>query len=565
MTDQRKAIAPEWDVIVVGAGAAGMAAACVAAAEGCSVLLLEQAEVVGGTTAISGGMVWIAGNQKVAAATSADTLAAARTYLAATVPAGEPTRLEAYLEHGNQAIAYLEAHTKLRFQPVATYPDYYPDLPGATLGSRVLEPVPFDARALGANFRRLRAPLPEFMLLGGMMISRQDIPHLRRVTRSCRSALHVAKLLLRYGWQRLGAPRGTTLYLGNALAARLYLSALELGVSVHTDVAVERLLAQDGRIVGLEALHEGRSVHIAARRGVVLSTGGLSHAAGLRAGFVPAAAGQLSASVRPEHGQHGAQLALAVGAGMSAPTQDGAFWVPASTFSRADASVCVFPHTVTDRAKPGLIAVGADARRFVNEAVSYHEFVRAQLAHADRAIPAFLLCDSRFLWKYGLGRIKPFAWSLKEALDDGYLTRANSVAELAQQLSLNADALQATLAEYNQGARHGQDPLFGRGGNAYQRHLGDAEQVPNPCVAPIEAAPFYAVRVWPADLGMSSGIRTDAHARVLTAQGQPIAGLYACGNDMASVMQGAYPGPGITLGPALTFAYLAARHLAAAQ
>ena len=552
-----------WDVIVVGAGAAGMTAACVAAAEGRSVLLLEQASVVGGTTAISGGMVWIPANHKAAAGNHPDSLEAARAYLAATVPSAAPERLNAFLAHGDQAVQYLEAHTALRLQPVSTYPDYYPDLPGATLGGRVLEPEPFDARVLGAAFNILRAPLPEFTLIGGMMISRQDIPHLRRMTRSWRSALHVAGLLSRYALQRLSARRGTTLYLGNALAGRLLQSTLQLGVCLRTGITVERLVNEDGRICGVEVSTQGVMKLIRARQGVILSTGGLSHGGDLRARFVPTAAGTLSASVKSGTSARGAQLALDAGGRLSELTEEGAFWVPASTFTRRDGSQGVFPHTVTDRSKPGLIAVGSHGKRFVNEAVSYHEFVRAQLANAETAVPAFLLCDSRFLWKYGLGRIKPFtfSWSVSAALKEGYLKRATNLKDLAVQLGIPPDALRLTVEHYNTHASQGKDPEFGRGSNAYQRHLGDADQTPNPCVAPIQTGPFYAVKVWPADLGMSAGIVTDDHARVLGPDDAPIPGLYACGNDMASVMEGAYPGPGITLGPALTFAYLAARHL----
>ena len=552
-----------WDVIVVGAGAAGMTAACVAAAEGRSVLLLEQASVVGGTTAISGGMVWIPANHKAAAGNHPDSLEAARAYLAATVPSAAPERLNAFLAHGDQAVQYLEAHTALRLQPVSTYPDYYPDLPGATLGGRVLEPEPFDAKVLGEAFNLLRAPLPEFTLIGGMMISRQDIPHLRRMSRSWRSALHVAGLLSRYALQRLSARRGTSLYLGNALAGRLLHSTLQLGVCLRTGIAVERLSNEDGRICGVEVSIQGVMKLIRARKGVILSTGGLSHGGDLRARFVPTAAGTLSASVKSGTSARGAQLALDAGGRLSELTEEGAFWVPASTFTRRDGSQGVFPHTVTDRSKPGLIAVGSNGKRFANEAVSYHEFVRAQLANAETAVPAFLLCDSRFLWKYGLGRIKPFtfSWSVSAALKEGYLKRATNIKDLAVQLGIAPDALRLTVEHYNTHASQGKDPEFGRGSNAYQRHLGDVDQTPNACVAPIQTGPFYAVKVWPADLGMSAGIVTDDHARVLGPNEAPIPGLYACGNDMASVMEGAYPGPGITLGPALTFAYLAARHL----
>ena len=242
-----------WDVIVVGAGAAGLAAACKAAMDGASVLLLEQADVIGGTTAVSGGMIWIPANAKMAAIGQSDTLDNARSYLEAVLPPGDRQRLNAFLSWGDEAVRDLEARTALRLQPVITYPDYYPDLPGATSGGRVLEPVPFDASTLGTKLRMLREPLGEFMLFGGMMISRQDIPHLRKFFRSFRSALHVTKLLLRYGLQRLSAPRGTTLYLGNALAARLLRSALDLGVAVRTGQTVGRLMANaGGRVIGVE-------------------------------------------------------------------------------------------------------------------------------------------------------------------------------------------------------------------------------------------------------------------------------------------------------------------------
>jgi len=560
------AVAPQeaYDAVVVGAGAGGLAAACTAAMNGCSVLLVEQADIVGGTTAISGGMVWLPLNHKMAEAQRPDSVEAARAYLDATVPGGERARLEAFLAHGDEALRDLEAHTSLRLQPVLTYPDYYPDLPGATAGGRVLEPTPFDARALGPAFALVRRPLPEFMLFGGMMISRADIPHLRRATKSLRSAARAAQLVLQYARQRLSAPRGTSLYLGNALVARLLKSALDLKVRIETGVTLEAL-GKDarGRVAIVELSGRGGRRRVMARRGVVLATGGLSHDPDLRRQFVPTAAGDLSATVSPRRAPRGARIAAAAGAALSQATQEGAFWVPASTFPRKDGSAALFPHTVTDRAKPGLIAVDSNGRRFVNEAVSYHEFVRAQLRNANSAIPAWLICDRKFLWRYGLGKVRPFAASVEADVSSGYLKRAASIAELAREIGAPAAALADTIAEFNRHAEKGEDPAFGRGRDIYQRSLGDADHTPNPCVAPIAQAPFYAVAVTPADLGMSAGIATDAEARVLTADGAPIPGLYACGNDMASIMEGAYPGPGITLGPALVFGWIAGRHLAA--
>jgi succinate dehydrogenase/fumarate reductase flavoprotein subunit len=556
--------AESWDVVVVGGGAGGLTAACTAAAYGASVLLLEQADVVGGTTAISGGMVWMPGNAKAAEIGKPDNLEAARTYLAATVQTRNLQRLDAFLSWSREAVQDLEARTSLRLQPVPTYPDYYPDLPGATSGGRVLEPVPFDATALGEHFTLLRGPLPEFMLFGGMMISRQDIPHLRKASSSVASFLHVAKLLLRYGAERLRAHRGTTLYLGNALAGRLLKSALDLSVTIRTGVSADGLVTgADGRVTGVTVGHGDLSTTITARRGVVLATGGLSHGGEQRRAYVPDVAGTLTAAVDPGRAPRGARLAADLGARMTEPTEQGAFWVPASTFTRRDGTRGIFPHTVTDRAKPGLIAVGRNGRRFVNEAVSYHEFVRAQLASGGQAIPAWLICDSTFLWKYGLGKVKPFTRALGPDLASGYLKRGDTLAALADAIGVPAAAFVDAVETFNRGARLGEDPEFGRGGDVYQRHLGDADRRPNPCVAPIERGPFYAVAVRPADLGMSAGLVTDTLARVLREDGTVIPGLYACGNDMASVMEGAYPGPGITLGPALTFGWLAGRSAAA--
>lgn len=555
------------DLIVVGSGAAGLSAACTAAALGRRVLLLEQASLVGGTSAISGGMVWIPANHHLREAGLTDSLDDARTYLRHVLPPGAADHpvLGRFLQRGDEALRFLETHTALQLQPVRRYPDYEPSQPGATLGGRVLEPVPFDGRVLGEDFALLRPPLPEFLLFGGMMVHRADIPHLRRVGRSWRSTWHVARLLARHARERLHAPRGTTLHLGNALVARLFKSARDLEVDLRLGTPVTRLLAEAGRVCGAEFSQRGVRCGVLSRGGVVLACGGISHDRLLRAAHLPPLAGSLSATVQAGEASSGAELARAFGAMLSRDGQRQALWVPASRFTRADGSAGVYPHTVGERAKPGLIAVDQDGRRFVNEARSYHAFVQAQLAAGPRAVPAWLVCDRRFLWRYGLGCVKPFALSLGPWLASGYLRRAATLEGLAQALGIPAAALQDTVRVTNEDARRGEDSRFGRGSDAYQRHLGDADHTPNPCVAPIEHAPFFAVEVWPADLGMAAGLVTDGDARVLSADGRPIDGLYACGNDMQSVMGGAYPGPGITLGPALVFGHLAGRHAASAM
>jgi succinate dehydrogenase/fumarate reductase flavoprotein subunit len=217
---------------------------------------------------------------------------------------------------------------------------------------------------------------------------------------------------------------------------------------------------------------------------------------------------------------------------------------------------------VTDRGKPGVIAVDARGQRFTNEAVSYHEFVKAMFR--ARAIPAFLMCDRHAMWTYGLGAVRPFTLSLRAYTESGYLARASSIRALAEALGIDPAGLEATVLRYNEDARGGVDREFNKGGNAYGKYVGDADHRPNPCMAPIERSPFFAVALYPGDLGTCAGLRTNAHAQVLDGAGEPIAGLYACGNDMSSIMNGAYPGPGTTLGPALTFGYIAGRHLARA-
>jgi FAD binding domain len=295
----------------------------------------------------------------------------------------------------------------------------------------------------------------------------------------------------------------------------------------------------------------------------VLAAGGFSHDRQLREQFFPGGAGPVSAAAPAGTGD-GLHVAMAAGATMTTRVASPAYWVPASLFRRADGSEGVFPHTVTDRAKPGVIAVNASGKRFVNEAMSYHEFVLAMLRDGnDTANRSFyLLCDRHFLWSYGLGRIRPFTLHLKRYIRSGELIEARSFDALADLIGVEKSALATTLDHYNAHARAGLDPEFGRGCNIYQRHLGDPGHSPNPCVAPIEQPPFYALKIHPADLGTAIGLTTDRHARVLRKDGSAIAGLYACGNDMGSIMNGNYPGPGITLGPALTFGYIAGRHLA---
>lgn len=556
-----------YDVIVLGAGAGGMAAAVVAATEGLKTLVLEKTGFVGGTMAVSGGMVWAPNNAKMAAVGLPDTPEDAQTYLDATTgPGGGENGADlrrTFLREAPGAIDYFDRKTHVHLVPLPFYPDYYPDEPGATLGGRVMEPVAFDARELGAAFKILRPPLPEFTLLGGMMVARPDIVHFRGVFRSLASTLRVARVVFSYAMQRISLHRGANLVLGNALAGRLLKSLLALEVPVRLNTTTRRLVEDGGRITGVEIETPSGPRTITARRGVVLAAGGFSHNAELRARLLPVEAGMHSAAAEGDSGD-GLNLALAVGGTIPDDNDSNAFWAPVSRFTRADGAAGVYPHTVTDRGKPGMLAVNQQGRRFTNESNSYHDFVQAMFRSHNQSptIPAHLICDRLSLWRYGLGAVKPMCLRLAPYLRSGYLISAPTLAELAQKLGVDPAAVGETVATYNADARRGEDTAFGRGSNAYHKYVGDPANEPNPCMRPVERPPFYAVTLYPADLGTAAGVRTSGAGEVLNGDGAPIAGLYACGADMNSVMGGAYPGPGITLGPALVFGYLAAMHMA---
>ena len=552
----------EVDLVVLGAGAGGMTAALAGSLLGLEVELIEKADAVGGATAISAGSVWVPNTHH--APPGSDSQEKARRYLRAAV--GErlrPELCEAFLAAGPEMVRFLEERSDVRLRAYSHHPDYLADLEGATLSGRVLEAVPFDGRRLGRAFRLLRDPLPEFTLFGGMMVDRTDIGHLLNATRAWPSLRHAAALLGRYGMDRLRARRGMRLVMGNALAGRLLFSLLQRGVPIRTGARVSGLIERQGRIEGVRIATAAGERRLLARRGVVLATGGFSHHPQLRATLLPQPTAEHSPLPATASGD-GADLGRAAGGRLGEGHAATSFWAPVSTRLRADGGRAVFPHFVLDRGKPGLIAVDSSGRRFVNEALPYHLFGLAiYAAHRVRpAIPCFFVCDAPFIHKYGLGMVRPRGMGLAAALADGYVTRADTLAGLAAALGVDAAELQSSVERNNAFARDGVDADFGKGSNAYQRNLGDPAHGPNPCLGPISTAPFHAIRVHPGDIGASVGLVTDGEARVLREDGAPVPGLYAVGNDMDSMMAGVYPGPGVTIGPAMTFGYIAARHAA---
>ena len=442
----------------------------------------------------------------------------------------------------------------------AKHPDYLSEVEGSTLAGRALEPLPFDGRLLGGLFPLVRPPIPEFTVLGGMMVDRTDINHLLSITRSWRSFRHATRLLLRHARDRLSHPRGTRLVMGNALVARfLHSLSARSNVTLALSTSVEALPREGGRVVAVTLGQGGRTQRIAVRRGVVLASGGFNRHPQRRAELLPGADLAWCPGA-PGHTGAAQDLALAAGARLGSGGAAHAFWAPVSLRQRPDGTTAVFPHFVMDRAKPGMVTVDRTGRRFVNESTTYHRIGHAMRADPQQRVPAFLVCDADALRRHGLGMVRPGGKGLAPFLADGYLVEARSLDELAGKLRIDPAGLKATVAAMNGYAAAGLDPEFGRGTTDYERHMGDASfGGANPNLGPIASAPFYAVRLFPGDIGAATGLVTDDHARVLGEDDRPIAGLYACGNDMQSVMGGVYPGPGITIGPGLVFAYIAIR------
>jgi len=553
------------DVLVVGTGAGGLAAALSAAAEGLSVLVVEKTDRVGGSTAISGGAIWAPNNAQSSRVGHPDSPARARAYMRAVVADATPQHLQdAFLDAAPAMVDWFERHTELRLAGRTYSPDYYPDREGAALGGRSLDPLMFDGRLLGRHFRELRDPLPEFMVLGGLMVTMTDAKHLLAATRSFTSWREGMKLVLRYFGDRLsGYHRGTRLVLGNALAARLFKSVLDRRIPYWLNSPLRELVRENGRVIGAVVEREGQAVRVSVRRGVVLATGGCPWHAQQRARHFPQPTGPWSMSPAGNAGD-GIAIAQAAGAALGGGQVNPAFWAPVSILKRPDGGETRYPHLVWDRAKPGLMAVNGAGERFVNESASYHDFVVGMYASHQRVptVPAHLICDADFMERWGLGLALPGGRPREHLVRAGYLYRADTLAELATQLDLPEQALVQSTERFNRWAELGRDEDFGKGGTEYNRYLGDPEHRPNPCLGPLSRGPFYAVKVYAGDIGTALGIACNGQAQALDADGRPIPGLYMAGNDMHSVMGGQYPAPGITLGPALTFGWIAGRHLA---
>lgn len=555
------------DVLVIGSGAGGLSTAVTAKKHGLDVIVVEKEPVFGGTTAFSGGVLWAPGchyNQK---ANPEDNRAAVETYLRAeTGNFYDADAVKVFLDAAPAAIDWFEKETSVKFVPTL-YPDYHPTQPGGVTIGRSILAAPFDIRELGKDMARLRPPLETITFIGMMFnSSNADLKHFFNATKSLTSFVYVAKRLAVHLKELALYGRGTNVTSGNALAARLAKSALDLGIPIHTDTPAQGLVTDDsGCVTGARVRMGGAEITISARRGVVLAAGGFPHDIERISRAYPhlKGGGEHVSPVPAGNTGDGVKLAESVGGDAPLRFTGTSAWMPVSKAPLPGGRTGVFPHLL-DRYKPGIIGVLKNGKRFCNESESYHD-VGAAMIEACKGQPEtamWLICDHATIGKYGLGFVKPSPMPRGRFIARGYLKKGETLADLARACGIDAVGLEATVAEYNIGAVKGEDRQFGRGTTAFNRYLADPSVAPNPCVAPVGKGPYYAIKVLMGDLGTFDGIRTTPLGAVLTRDDAVIPGLFAVGNDRASIMGGNYPGAGITLGPIMTFGWVTGRHLA---
>lgn len=546
----------EVDVVVVGAGGAGMSAALAAGHHGLDTILVEKSAYFGGSTARSGGGVWIPGNYALreAGQVDADDAERSRLYLDSIVGDVVPkSRRDTYLQRGPEVLEFLREHTPVRFRWVPEYADYHPEAPGGRPRGRSVEPLPLDARLLGDELARLH---PQYTKApANLIVTQADFRKISLGLRTVRGPLTMLKVMLR---RLLAVVLGRRMYaMGNAIAIGLRKGLMDAGVPVHYETELSGLVIEDGRVVGVRVLRDGTEHEVRARRGVVLGSGGFERNLEMREKYQPQPT-SIEWTTGSEFNTGGGILA-GIAAGAATDLLDDAWWGPTIPLPSGP-WFCL-----AERNLPGSIIVNQAGRRFMNEALPYVEATHAIYegeASGVGHVPSWMIVDQRYRNRYlfaGLAPRQPFPGRWYK---HGTVRRGDTLEELAAQIEVPADALVETVARFNGFAASGVDEDHHRGESAYDRYYSDPTVKPNPSLHAIDQGPFYAVKIVPGDLGTKGGLVTDPQARVLRPDGSPIPGLYAAGNVSAAVMGRTYAGPGATIGPALVFGYLAVEHLA---
>lgn len=567
MNGRPSSAAHEYDVIVVGSGGGAMLAACRAADKGMTVLVVEKCALYGGTTAISGGGIWIPCNHLGDAAGAKDSFDEALTYLRACVgPEMSESRIRAYLQAGPRMVKYLHDQTRVRFTALPEYADYFQHKPCAKPGYRSLDPAPFDAGQLGQEFSAQRPPLAATLIAGRLSMTQIEARTILGKHPGWIKTL--ARIGLSYAFDlrwRLRSKSDRRLTLGAALVASLRKSMQDRKIPLWLNTPLQQLVQKDGRIAGVMVERNGVPTQITARKGVILAAGGFEWNQEMRDQYLPQPS-RVEWSVTPPHANTGDAIRAGQAVGAKVDLMEYMWGVPA-------VQVPGMPHThpiFVERSLPGCVIVNAQGQRFLNENLAYSEFIQTMYrmqAEGHRTIPAWVIFDARFRKNYPFGPILPGSVMPDSRLPQPLreiLHRADTLEQLAAQIGVDADGLTRSVERMNNAAESGIDSEFGKGNNVFDTYYGDINVKPNPCLAPLVQAPYYALKLVPGDIGTKGGLLTDAHAQVLNRDGAAIAGLYAIGNCSAAVMGTSYPGAGSTIGPAMVFGMVAADHIAEA-
>jgi 3-oxosteroid 1-dehydrogenase len=553
MTDESKDWEVVTDCVMVGSGGGSMCAALAVKAAGLQALVLEKADVMGGSTAMSGGVLWLPDNKVSRQAGVQDSRDDALRYFASVVgdegPSTSPTRVRAFLDAVDPLIEFLDSQG-IPFKHCEGYSDYYDDRPGGKPRGRSIETELFDINQLGPWRSRLRVS----ETLPALAMYMNEAPAAELSGRTVRSAVTIAKVA---GRTIKAALKGQKVYgSGVALQGWMLRAAVSADIPVWTSTPVTELIRDDtGRVIGVTATRNGRRLRIRARRGVLLNSGGFAHNDAMRGKY-----GRQPASTEwtvANEGDTGEIIEEAMRLGAATDLMDEAWWIPSSLQPDGSAMYAVY-----ERSKPHAILVDGSGQRYVNEAASYMEVGQAMYERnaSVSAIPSWWIMDSRnrrrYMWGMTPGGITPRGW-----YSSGYIRKAGSLEELAAQCNIDAAGLVRSVTRYNESAVDGKDPDFNKGERAHDRRFGDPRVKPNPCVAPVSKPPFYAIALYPGDVGTCGGLLTDELARVLDTSGKAIDGLYATGNCTASVVGRTYPGAGASIGASFTFGWIAAQHM----
>ncbi|MGX9888554.1 3-oxosteroid 1-dehydrogenase [Streptomyces sp. NPDC002276] len=544
-----------YDVVVIGSGAAGMTAALTAAKQGLSCVVVEKAPTFGGSAARSGAGIWIPNNPVILAAGVPDTPAKAATYLAAVVGADVPAdRQQSFLAHGPAMISFVMANSPLRFRWMEGYSDYYPELPGGLPNGRSIEPDQLDGNILGTELAHLNPPY--LAVPSGMVVFSADYKWLDLAAVNAKGAAVATACLARGTQAALLGQKPLTM--GQSLAAGLRAGLQSAQVPVWLNTPLTDLYLESGAVTGAVVTRDGTAGLVRARRGVVVGSGGFEHNAAMRAQYQRQPIGTDWTVGAKENTGDGIQAGQRVGASLA--LMDDAWWGPAIPLP-ADPYFCL-----AERTLPGGLLVNQAGSRFVNEAAPYSDVVHTMYDRNPAApdIPAWLIVDQNYRNRYLFRDILPTLPFPDAWYNSGAAYKAWTWDALATSIGVPAAALRSTVTRFNSLAASGKDTDFGRGDSTYDHYYTDPAILPNSCLAPLWLPPYYALRIVPGDLGTKGGMRTDARARVLRADGSVIPGLYAAGNASAAVMGHSYAGAGSTIGPAMTFGYVAALDLAGA-